>query len=280
MDNLRGTGWALLRWILALAVGALVVACFYPILWMFLNCFRTSGEIYANVIGLPTALNFSVFAEAWTKANFGSAFYNSAYIAVLEVLIIILASSFTAYAVTLLAVRGRNVIYGTIVSLQVISGQIILIPLFVLIRNLGLINNLWANILAGATLGLPLGTMIFRGSFMAFPKDVYESSLVDGCTSLRFYFTILMPLSKAAFASVVIYEMLFSWNEYLFALTFLRNDKTRTITTATQVFFTQWQSNWTQLFAILSIALLPVLVLYLSLQKYFIAGMMAGAVKG
>ena len=91
---------------------------------------------------------------------------------------------------------------------------------------------------------------------------------------------MVFPLAKPTFSSVVIYHALFSWNEYLFALTFLRGAKNRTVTTAIQVFFTQWQANWTQLFAILCLALIPILILYIFLQKYFIAGMVAGAVKG
>ena len=109
---------------------------------------------------------------------------------------------------------------------------------------------------------------------------MYESAAMDGCSDFRFFTKMVFPLSKPTFSSVIIYHALFSWNEYLFALTFLRSAKHRTITTATQVFFTQWQANWTQLFAILCIALIPIFILYVFLQKYFIAGMMAGAVKG
>ena len=245
-----------------------------------MNCFRSNSEIYTDVLGLPKSLNLQVFFSAWSAANFGQAFSNSIFIVVFEVLIIAVASSFAAYAVTILRVNGSQKVYTTVVALQTVSGHFILVPLFLLVKNLGLMNDLWSCILVCAALGLPLSTMIFRGSFMGFPYEIYESAVVDGCPSLQFYLSILMPLSKSAFASVVIYQTMFAWNEYLFALTLLHSSQTRTITTATQVFFTQWQSNWTELFAILSLALLPILVLYLAFQKYFIAGMMAGAVKG
>lgn len=258
----------------------LVVVDVYPILWMFLNSFRSNSEIYANPIGLPTKVDFSVFLTAWQEANFGQAFYNSIYIAFFQVLLIVLASSMAAYAVTILEVKGKHLIYTAIVSMQVVSGQIVLIPLFSLLRDMGLLDNLWANILTGAALGLPLATMIFKGGFQSIPRDLYESAAMDGCSDFRFFTKMVFPLSKPTFSSVIIYHALFSWNEYLFALTFLRSAKHRTITTATQVFFTQWQANWTQLFAILCIALIPIFILYVFLQKYFIAGMMAGAVKG
>lgn len=279
---MRSQRWIkrLLKLMLAILIGLLAVVDVYPIIWMFLNAFRSNNEIYANPIGLPKAIDFSVFIEAWNKANFGQALYNSVYIAFFEVVLIIVAASLAAYAIVVLRVRGRNMIYNVIVSLQVVSGQIILIPLFSLLRDLGLLNSLWANILSGAALSLPLATMIFKGGFQAIPLELHESAVMDGCSDFNFFLRMAVPLSKPVFSSVIIYHALFSWNEYLFALTFLRSADKRTITTATQVFFSQWQANWTQLFAILCLALIPILILYVFLQKYFIAGMMAGAVKG
>lgn len=273
-------GLSILKALLLLFVIVLAVVSAYPIIWMVLNCFRSNREIYSDILGFPKSFNFQVFADAWNAADFGRAFMNSIFIVFFEVLIIVAASSLAAYAITILNVKGSRKIYSTAVSLQTVSGHFILVSLFLLIKNLGLMNNLWSCILVGSALGLPLSIMIFRGSFMAFPMELYESAVVEGCGSLRFFFTILMPLSKSAFASVAIYQTIFAWNEYLFALTFLHTPKTRTITTAIQVFFTQWQSNWTQVFAILSIALVPVLVLYIAFQKNFIAGITAGAVKG
>lgn len=277
---MKKIGLGILKTAMWLLIITLVIVSVYPILWMVLNCFRSNSEIYSDILGWPRSFNFQVFVNAWNEANFGSAFFNSIFIAFFEVIIIIIASSFVAYAVTVLNIRGSRRIYSAVVGLQTVSGHFILVSLFLLVKNLKLMNSLWSCILVGAALGLPLSTMIFRGSFMSFPREVYESAIVDGCHSLRFYLSILMPLSKSAFASVAIYQVMFAWNEYLFALTFLHSSKVRTITTATQVFFTQWQSNWTELFAILSLALLPILVLYIAFQKYFIAGMMAGAVKG
>lgn len=269
-----------LVWLGRVLVAALVVVDVYPILWMFLNSFRSNNEIYADPIGLPERFDLSVFLEAWDKANFGRALFNSIYIAFFEVLLIVVAASLASYALTILNVRGKNIIYNVIVSLQVVSGQIILIPLFMLLRDLGLLNHLWANIFAGTALSLPLATMIFKGGFQSVPRELHESAVVDGCSDFYFFLKMVIPLAKPTFSSVVIYHALFSWNEYLFALTFLRSAENRTITTATQVFFTQWQANWTQLFAILCLALIPIFILYIFLQKYFIAGMMAGAVKG
>lgn len=261
-------------------IGLLLIVDVYPIIWMFLNSFRTNNEIYANPIGLPKSFDFSVFVEAWVKADFGRALFNRFYIAFFQVVIIVAAASLSAYALTILNVRGKNIIYNVIVSLQVVSGQIILIPLFALMRDMGLLDHLWANILSGAALSFPLATMIFKGGFQSIPRELYESAVVDGCSDMRFFLKMVFPLAKPTFSSVVIYHALFSWNEYLFALTFLRSAKNRTVTTAIQVFFTQWQANWTQLFAILCLALIPILILYIFLQKYFIAGMVAGAVKG
>lgn len=276
----KHSGKTVITGMVRILIAILLMLDFYPILWMFLNSFRSNNEIYANPIGLPHSMDFSVFIEAWEKANFGQALFNSIYITFFEVVIIVVAASLATYALVIIKVPGRHIIYTVIVALQVVSAQIILIPLFVLLRDLGLLNNLWANILSGAALSLPLATMIFKGGFQSIPYELYESAAMDGCSDFRFFLNMVIPLAGPTFSSVVIYHALFSWNEYLFALTFLRSADKRTITTATQVFFTQWQANWTQLFAVLCLALIPILILYVFLQKYFISGMMAGAVKG
>ena len=163
---------------------------------------------------------------------------------------------------------------------QVVSAQIILIPLFTQFKNMGILNTRWSVICAYAAIGIPLSMLLLRNSFQAIPREIYESTRTDGASNFRYYLQFVLPLSKPGLASVLIYQTLFAWNEYLLALTFLNANATKTLPLVVTVFVGRYSMRWDKVFAILTLSVVPILILYLFLQKYFIKGLMAGAVKG
>ena len=257
-----------------------VLGSFSPLIWMTMNAMKSKQEIFLNPLSLPKALDFSIFSTAWEKADFTTALINSLYITAVSVVLIITVSALSAFAFAFLKFKGSKQLFLLILSAQIVSGQVILIPLFVMFKNMNLLDNPWSVIITYVSAGIPLSTILFRNGFREISFEIFESTKIDGCSSLRFFWQILLPLSKPIIASVAIFQSLFAWNEYLFALSFLRSPEKRTIPTSIPVFFAQWSTDYSSLFAILSIAIIPVLVLYLSLQQYFIKGMTAGAVKG
>lgn len=268
------------RAILFVLLIILLVVSFFPLFWMFFGSFKTVNEIYQKPLAMPKTYHFAIFAEAWKKASFGTALYNSAFIAVITVVAILIISSLAAYAFAMMDFKFKNVLYLIVLAGQMISAQIILIPLFTLFKSMNLLNNKWAGILAYTAVGIPLSVLLLRNSFQEVPKDIYESAKIDGCNSFRFYLQFMMPLSKPGISTVIIYQALFAWNEYIFALTFLNDNKVKTIPLSTTVFVGRYSADWPKIFAILTLAVVPIMILYLILQKYFIRGLTAGAVKG
>ena len=268
------------RWFLFLLLIILLIVSFFPLAWMFFGAFKTNNEIYQTPLALPKSYDFSVFPEAWEKASFGIALYNSFFIAIITVVAILIFSSMAAYAFAMMQFRFKNVLYLVVLAGQMISAQIILIPLFSLFKGMSLLNNRWSAIFAYTAIGIPLSVLLLRNSFQEVPKDIYESAKIDGCNSFRFYLQFMLPLSKPGISTVIIYQALFAWNEYIFALTFLNSNDVKTIPLSLTVFVGRYASDWPKIFSILTLSVLPLMILYLILQKYFIRGLPAGAVKG
>lgn len=267
-------------WLLLILLALLLVISLYPIIWMFLSSFKNINEIYQNALGLPSRIDFTIYKEAIIEANFFQALGNSAFITIFAVVIILILSSLAAFSFAVLDFKGKEILYLIMLAGQVVSAQIILIPLFNQFKNMGILNTRWSVICAYVAIGIPLSMLLLRNSFQAIPRDIYESVKTDGGSNFRYYLQFVMPLSKPGLASVLIYQTLFAWNEYLLALTFLNANSTKTLPLVLSVFVGKYSMRWDKVFAILTLTVVPILILYLFLQKYFIKGLMAGAVKG
>jgi raffinose/stachyose/melibiose transport system permease protein len=259
-------------------VGALLFST-YPLIWSVLNSFRTNEEMFFSPLSLPTRYNFAIFINAWNRASFHYAIVNSVLNSFGTVLIVLLTGSPAAFALARIKFPGNTLIVKVLVSSIIISGQLILIPLFFVMRDLKIYNSLLATILANAALDLPLCIYLFHGFFKEIPLEIEESAMMDGGTKWVFYYKFIIPLSKPILSTVVIFVSLWSWNEYLFALTFLKDDMVRTIPLQLQNFFGRWSTEYNLLFAALSISIVPIIALYISMQSSFIKGLTAGAVK-
>ena len=256
-----------------------IIACLYPFIWMILNAFRTSKELFQNPLGFPQTFDFSIYRVAWERANFSNVFLNSIIVTVGSIILVLITAAPAAFALARIKFKSNAFFQRLFTSSIIISTQIILIPLFFIVRDLGLYNNLASVILANSALALPIVIILFTGFFKEIPKEIEESAHMDGCSSYRFFFSFIIPLSKPIIITVIIFESLWSWNEYIYSLTFLKSESVRTIPLQLSVFFGMYSTEWTQLFAALSISIAPLLILYLFLQKYFIKGLTEGAVK-
>jgi raffinose/stachyose/melibiose transport system permease protein len=256
------------------------LASLYPFFWMVTSALKDTRDIFLSPTSLPRRLDLRVFTQTWRMANLGTAFTNSLIVTLVAVAAVVLASSLAAYALARMRFRGQRFILASFVSGQIVSAQIALVPLFALYIRLGWFDSLPSLISACTAFGIPLSVLLFWSFFTDVPKEIEESTKIDGCPSLAFYGLVLVPLSAPIFASVIIFQSLFIWNEYLFALTFLKRAEVRTIPIQMQVFFAQYSTDWAKLFAALTMTVIPIVVIYLSMQRAFIKGLTAGAVKG
>jgi len=265
-----------------LGVSALLIAllfALYPLSWMVLNAFRTNEEMILKPLNIPSNIDFSVFSTAWKRANFDSAFLSSIINSAAVVLLVLVTGSLSAFTLSRNKFPGNKWIVKLLMASIIISGQLILIPMFFVMRDLRIYDTLLSTIFANTAMSLPICIYLLYGFFNEIPYEIEESAMIDGSTRWGFYYKFIVPLSIPIASTIIIFTALWSWNEYLFALTFLKDDAIRTIPLQLQNFFGRFSTEYDKLFAALSISVLPILILYVMLQKAFIKGMTAGAVK-
>lgn len=261
-------------------VGLFTAVVGYPVLWMVLHSFKTKFEMYSNVWGLPQQLYFENYVQAWRIARFGTYILNSVVVSLGTVAVVLVAASLAAYAFSKFAFAGNRALFYLFVFTLIVPHQVTIIPLYAVVVGLGLSNTYLALILPYAAGGLPLSIFLLRAFFDSVPREIEEAARVDGCSDLAAFLRVVLPVSGPGLATVTILQFLGAWNEFLLALIFIRNASLRTIPLGLQAFFFEYAVEWGYLFAALSMATVPMVIVYVLMQRQFIQGLTAGAVKG
>lgn len=260
---------------------AFTVLMWVPIYYFVIGAFKKRTDIVKHplVINLKmfTTENFSYTIK---KMKLFSALGNTAFITVLALVLIIIAGSLAGFAIARIKGKLFNIYYGAVVSLMVIPFIGALIPLISLIKDLGLYNNLWGCVLIQAAWNLPFAIFLFTGFMRGIPKELEEAAYIDGCSTVGIYWRMFLPLLKPVIATCCIRSGIGIWNDYLVTNTLLNSVKMPTLMVAIYQFFGQYVSEYGYAFAGIIMASLPVIVAFIFLQKYFIKGLTAGAVKG
>lgn len=256
-----------------------LILAIFPLFWMIEGCFKSNKELFSNPLAWPENIDIQVFAQAWMRANMATALKNSMLNVLGTNLIAVVASSMGAFALSRIKFPGARQYESILAASMVISGQLILIPLFFTMRSYNLYNTIWSTVIADAALDIPICTILFKTFFDGMPYEIEESTIMDGCGKFRFYWNFVIPLSKPVVSSVIIFVSLWTWNEYLFALTFLKDDAVRTIPLQLQNFQGRYATEYNLIFTVLTISIVPLIILYILNQRSFIKGLTAGAVK-
>lgn len=268
----------LLLYLLAVAGAAVMV---FPFLWMVSNAFKE----HVFVIEYPPQLipihpSVGNFVRAWTSNNFQLYFTNSAIVALTSTFFTVLFSAMMAYAFARFQFPGREALFFTLLLVLMVPDMITIIPKFLLIKTLGLRNSLWGLILVYIAGSTSLNTFLLRGFFEQLPHELEEAMLIDGAGYLTIFLRMILPLSAPALATVTIFSFLGHWDEFTWALTIIDDPLKRTLPIAIYSFQGQHGTEWGLVFAAMIIALIPVLIIFIALQRYFVSGITAGAVKG
>lgn len=271
------TGRSLIR-IVLLAGITLVFA--YPLVWMILGSFKTQENFFADIWGLPEVWNFDNYLQAWTIGNIGQFLMNSVVVSLGSVALVLVLALPLAFALARLRFRGSNVIFGGFLITLFLPLQLTIIPLYELEARLGIINTYAGLILPYAAGALPFAVVFATAFFRGLPRELDEAALLDGASSGQTFLLIAVPLSRPAIATVVILTFLNVWNELLLALTLAQSNSVRTMPVGLLNFSQAYgATNYPQLFAALTIATIPVFVVFVVLQRQFISGLVDGAVK-
>ncbi|ALS28063.1 sugar ABC transporter permease [Paenibacillus sp. 32O-W] len=262
-----------------LTAGAVISV--YPLLFMLTTALQPSTLLFEYPPKLlPSQLTWANFAEAWTSQNFSIYMGNSVLVTAASFLLIFVLSSMLAFAYSRFRFAGKTLTFAMLMGALVIPGLTLVIPQFMLIRSLGLFDSYWGLITVYTASAIPFTTFLLKGFFDTITKEIDESVSIDGGGSFRLFLSVILPLSKPAFVPVTIFNALTIWEEFPWALTIINDPLKRTLPIALANFQGQYTTQWGIVFAGSLIALLPVILLFVFLQRYFIAGITAGAVKG
>ena len=263
----------------ALCVGLLIAVS--PMIYMVATAFK--GEAYVQEVPPrffpenPTLENFEI---AFTSRNFGRAFVNSALVAVSTAVLVTMMASMMAYAFARFEFYGKNVLFTLLLAMLMIPGVVLLIPQFILARNLQLLNSLPGLILVYSAGPLAFNTFLLRGFFQSLPREIEESAIIDGANSFVVFFRVMLPLAAPAVSTVAVFSFLGAWDEYVLALNFLTSEHLRTLPIAIANFRGQHATNWGLVFAGSLTSVIPTVLLFVFFQRYFIQGLTSGAVRG
>jgi raffinose/stachyose/melibiose transport system permease protein len=262
--------------------GLAVLACIAlaPLFVLGFNALKDPAEIGRNPLGPPATPHLANFAEAWERGNFAVTMRNSALITLGTVVGVCIISGLAAYALSRLDVPGGA---GLVVYLFVgttIPGQLFIIPLFFLWVRLGLVDTLIGLIIVYWALFSPFTTLLLRSYLLSLPRELEEAARVDGAGELQVLTRIVMPLAWPGLLVVALVAALMAWNEFFFAITFLQSQDLKPVTTSFLAFQSRFSQNWALTSAAAIIVILPTLAVFLVLQRRFIAGLTAGALKG
>ena len=254
--------------------------CLFPLWWAFASSLKTQETVFNDLSLFPKVPHWENYLEAWTKANFGLYFLNSLFYTVTTVVGVLLIASMAAYAFSRLEFPGKNAIFLILISTMMIPIPGSFIALYVLLNKLHLVDTRLGYILPQINGGLALGIFLLKTFFDDLPKELEDSARIDGCGRFRVYWHIALPLARPALAVLAIFNILAVWNEYLLAMLVLSDKELMPLQRGLMVFQGAHITQYPLLMAGIVITVLPVLIVYLLLQKHIIKGITAGAVKG
>jgi ABC-type glycerol-3-phosphate transport system permease component len=268
------------RWGLCLLTLVIVIFVNLPIITMALNSLRTTEQILSEGTIFPRSPSLINYLYVSERTQFWTFFRNSIIVAVAGTALCIAAASLAGYALSRFRIGLTTGYSRLLLMIQMFPIILALIPLFILFRNLGLINTYASVIIIYTVAQLPFATWMFRSFFDSIPIDLEEAAQIDGCSRLQAFRHVVLPLCSAAFAAVTIFAFLFNYNEYLIANIFLRSEATMTVPVGIQMFMQQYGTDIGNLMAAATLAMIPTFVMFLFVQKYMLYTAVGGAVKG
>lgn len=259
----------------------LLVTTLAPLAWVLISSLKTKKEMIRSPWNLPKELQWSNYGEAWERGNFAALARNSIVITVCSVLFMLLLSCMVAFALSRYQGQMGKVVLFYLLIGQTISTAMIIFPIVILLRELGLGGSHLGLILTYIAGGLPFATFVMQGFLAGIPRELYEAGEMDGAGEGGLFIRIAVPLAKPAIATVLLYQFMWVWNEFVLAFTVIDKVENRTIIVGLySVVNGQLQTNYVLAFAGAMIVSIPIIIVYLCFQKYLIQGLITGAVKG
>ncbi len=269
-------GWDIGRY--ALLIFFLLVFL-VPVLWIWASALKSSIEISRNPFALPQEFMWENIERAWTVGGFDRYLLNTVIYCAAIVTGVVALSCFAGYALALLPLPGRGVVLGLFLLGLMVPFQSVMIPIYYLLRDVGLLETYWAFIIPGIALRLPFGIFLMRGFFKGLPNDIADAARLDGANEWNVFRSVMLPLAIPGLSTLVVFQFINTWNQFLMPLIFVQRDELRPVALGVMFFFGRFTADRGLIAAGVTISMIPMVILYLLLQRRFIEGITAGAMK-
>lgn len=268
-------------WLILTASILLVLICLFPFWWMVLSSVKTLRELYTvPPIWWPAAPTWENYRTVLFESNIPRYFLNSIIISVGSTALALVLAIFASYGFARFNFKGKSLLQSFVLVGQLLPTAAIIVPLFVTLRVLNLVNTYWGLILVYMIITLPLSVWMLTSYFKNIPVELEEAAIIDGASRLECLFRITLPLSLPGLASVMVYAFVTTWNEFIFALCFATDSSVKTLPIGLAEFSTEFNTDWGAVMAASVVMTLPIAILFLSMQRLFVGGLTAGATKG
>ncbi len=251
-----------------------------PIIWMLSTAFKTEPQTYSpSPVWIPDPISFLSFEKFFSVYNFGKMLINSLWTCIWAMVVCVVSACFAGYGITRFRFKGRNALMQFLLITQMFPSVMLLVPLYAVLSKYQLTNSLLGLIVVYAGTNVAFSTWMIVSYFKTIPLELDEAARIDGASSFRIFWNIILPLVVPGIVAISIFVLFNGWNEYMFSSVLISDDALKTLTVGIISLNSQYQINWNDLMAASTISSLPLILLYLCFQKYFIAGMTGGAVK-
>lgn len=251
----------------------------FPIAIMIFSGFKSNMEIFQSPFSIPDFTNLTNYIAVWTQTNFIRYLFNSFFVTGTSILLILVLGTMAAYAIARYEFFGASFILLFFMAGLTLPLKLAIIPLFILFRDLGILNTHWALVAVYVAMGLPSTVFIMTGFIRTLPRELEDAARMDGASELRIMWSVLLPLCKPALIISAIHNLVPIWNDFFFPLVFIQHDALKTLPQGLTAFMGEYTTNWGVMFAGLTLAAAPITIVYIVLSKQFINGMTSGALK-
>ncbi len=257
-----------------------VLVALFPLLWVIMSSFKTNAQILSSAVSLPTAISFEGYRLALQVSPILRYFFNSVAITLLSTFLNVFLVSMAAYVFSRTRFKGKGLLFSLLAMTMVIPVTALMQPVYQVITSLGLADSLPGLILVYMALNMPLTLLIMRATFAAVPLSLEEAAYIDGAGFMYTYLRVMLPVSKGGLASAAVMAFLNAWNEFTFALVLTKSPAVRTLPLSLSYFTSQFSFNYTALFAAITMAVLPSILVFAVFQEQVSQSLVIGAVKG
>lgn len=276
-------GFNLFKFIREVILILLAIMCIYPLIWMILSAFKTEPEIYNSPLGFPCSLNYTFLTDVW-NGTLSTPFYkfilNSFFVTIISLLFMCIIATMAAYGLSRFEFKGLKTINFFILLAMAIPLQAYFISLYVQLRDMKMVDNLFSLSVMFVTTSLPFAIIMLMGYFRSFPRSIEEAAVIDGCNELKKMIFVVVPMAKSAIATLAIINFAGYWNELLLSLLIISDNSKKTVNLGILAYRTAYSIKLGHSFAALTFSVIPVLLFFIIFQKQIIKGVTLGSLKG